>query len=251
MIDIYKKEAQTIFKLETEFFPVLKEEELNYQDMSINSHNDCHERYFTNETNILLNKKRNNDDANTKKSSRFRNDNLKRKCKHLIIENVIQFINNKICKVYKGNIGDGLLIKKLFKLNQSQIINTDVQFNKVFITKTLKDILSQNITSHMTSYDINHNKKVIETIITEKKEEFEKLFNITFIDCLKHFIGNKKIEELNGLTLFSELKEKIISKNIKDGEFYYEQLRRFLIRFENIINKTKPRKKRKKRIQDS
>ena len=219
--------------------------------MSLNSNNDCHERYFAKETKILLNKKRNNVANNTKKSCRFRNDNLKIKCKRLVIDNVMQFINNKIYKVYKGNIGDGLLIKKLFKLNQSQIINTDVLFNKDFITKTLKDILSQNITNHMTSYDINHNKKVIETIITEKKEEFEQLFNITFIDCLKHFIDNKKIEELNGLTLFSELKEKIISKNIKDGELYYEKLRLFLVGFENVIYKTKPRKKRKKLIQDS
>ena len=251
MFDIFKKEEQTIFKLQTELFPQLKEEEINYQDISLNSHNDCHERYFTNETNILLSKKRNNDDINTKKSSKFRNDNLKRKCKRLIIDNVMQYINNKIYKIYKGNIGDGLLIKKLFKLNQSQIINTDAQFNKDFITKTLKDILSQNITNNMTSYDINHNKTVIETIIMEKKEEFEKLFNLTFIDCLQHFIGNKKIEELNGLTLLNELKETIIAKNIKDGEFYYENLRLFLTGFENIIKNTKPRKKRKKGVPDS
>ena len=249
MLDIVKKEVQADLKLETEIFPELQEEN-NYQDMSINSHNDGHERYFAIDANALMNKKRNNYDP-TKKSCKLRNDNLKRKCKHLVIENVLQFINNKIFEVYKGNIGDGLLIKKLFKLNQSPIINTDAQFNKNFITKTLKDILSQNITNHMTSFDINHNKKVIETIIMEKKEEFEKLFNLTFIDCLQHFIGNHKIEELNGLTLFSELKEEIISKNIKDGEYYYEKLRLFLIGFENIIKNTKPRKKRKKGIPDS
>ena len=76
--------------------------------MSLYCNNDCYERYFTKETKILLNKKRNNDNTNTKKSTRFRNDNFKRKCKHLIIDNIIQFINNKIYKIYKGNIGDGL-----------------------------------------------------------------------------------------------------------------------------------------------
>ena len=31
---------------------------------------------------------------------------------------------------------------------------------------------------------------------------FKKLFSITFIDCLKHFIGSQKIEELEGLKEF-------------------------------------------------
>ena len=79
--------------------------------MSLNSNNDCYERYFAKETKILLNKKRNNDNVNTEKSSIFRNDNLKIKCKRLVIDNVMQFINNKIYKAYKGNIGDGLLTK--------------------------------------------------------------------------------------------------------------------------------------------
>ena len=243
MFDIIKKEASTILKLQTEFLSELKEEESHYQEISIN-HNEFHERYFSNETNTLLNKKRNNDNVITK-SCKLRNDNLKRKCKHLVIENVLKFINNKIYEVYEGNIGDGLLIKKLFKLNQSQIINTDVQFNKDFLSKTLKDILSQNITNHMTSYDRNHNKRLIDRIIIEKKEVFEQLFNLTFIDCLDHFIGNKKIKELNGLTLFNELKETIIKKCEKDGELYYENLRIFLTGFANIIKKAKPRKKRK------
>ena len=50
---------------------------------------------------------------------------------------------------------------------------------------------------------IDHNKKVIEKIILEKKDKFEKLFNLTFIECLEHFIGEKNIEELNGITLFT------------------------------------------------
>ena len=72
---------------------------------------------------------------------------------------------------------------------------------------------------------IDHNKKVIDKIISEKKDIFEKIFNLTFIQCLDHFIENKKIEELNGLTLYSELKEEIINKYENDGESYYENLK--------------------------
>ena len=51
----------------------------------------------------------------------------------------------EIYEVYKGNIGIGLTKKKLLKLNQSQKANADAEFNKIFIRKTLKEILSQNI----------------------------------------------------------------------------------------------------------
>ena len=64
---------------------------------------------------------------------------------------------------------------------------------------------------------------------------------------MKHFIEVEHIEELNGLTLFKELKRKILDKYQKDGEAYYENLKIFLKKFEELINKAKPRKKRKKK----
>ena len=75
---------------------------------------------------------------------------------------------------------------------------------------------------------------------------FGGVFDLTFIQCVDHFIENKKIEELNGLTLFGELKERMINKYENDGESYYENLRLFLKSFENKINRAKSRKKRVK-----
>ena len=63
---------------------------------------------------------------------------------------------------------------------------------------------------------------------------------------MDHFIENKHIEELNGLKLFSELKEQILNKYEEDGKSYYENLKIFLKDFENKINRAKPRKKRNK-----
>ena len=210
---------------ETSLFQEQISEENNY-NMTFNSTN---ERYFINAINTLLNKKRENDynPKFEKKHTKFSYDNLKRECKHLVIENVINFVNKKIAEVYEGNIGNGIITKKLLKLNQSQKINSDVEFNKLFINKSLKEILSQNITKKYKLFGQDHNKKVIEKIIVEKKSEFEKLFNITFIECVEHFIGKKKIKDLDGLTLFSELKEQILNKYEKDGESYYENLKMF------------------------
>ena len=196
--------------------------------------------------NKLLGNKREKDiiKQSVEKDNKYRYDNLKRECKHLVIENIMKFINDKIYEAYKGNIGIGLTKKKLLKLNQSQKANADAEFNKIFIRKTLKEILSQNITKQINFFDQDHNKKLIETLLLEKKEQFEQLFNLTFIECLEHFIGDKQIEELNGLTLFSELKDQIIKKHGKEGELYYENLKLFLSDFENKINKAKLRKKR-------
>ena len=90
----------------------------------------------------------------------------------------------------------------------------------------------------------DHNQKVIEKILEEKKDEFENLFNITFIDCLDHFIGKKQIKELEGLTLFSELKEQILEECEDDGESYYKNLEIFLKEFEKRINNAKSKKKK-------
>ena len=214
-------------------------EDLN-QNMTFNGTN---ERYFS-QNSFLKQKRKNSNKKVNRKHTKYSYDNIKRQCKHLVIENVMKFINNKIYEVYDGKIDNGLLKKKLFKLNQSQKTNADVEFNKKFIYRTLKDILSQNITKQISMYEQEHNKKVIEKIITEKKENFEKLFNLTFIQCVEHFIGKKYVKELNGLTLFTELKEEIVNKYENDGESYFENLRLFLIDFENKIIKAKSRKKR-------
>ena len=245
MLEFNEKDNH-IYNQKEKIDSILFQEQNTEDNNQNNTFHSTSERYFITKQNLLLSQKREND-FNPKlkeKHTKFSYDNLKRECKHLVIENVIKFINNKIYEVYEGNIGKGLSIKKLFKLNQTQKINADVQFNKLFINKTLNEILSQDITKKFKFYEHNHNKKVIENLLLEKKDEFEKIFNITFIDCVKHFIGDKEIEELNGLTLFSELKEEIIKKHEKDGESYYENLKLFLKGFENKITRAKSRKKR-------
>ena len=121
---------------------------------------------------ILLGNKRKK--KNNKKHDKFSPDNLKRECKHLVIESVMKFINDKIDEVYGNNIGCGISIKRLFKLNQSQKTNSDVAFNKQFIQKTLKEILSDSISGQIKLYSKDHNKGVINAIIDEKKKNLKK-----------------------------------------------------------------------------
>jgi hypothetical protein len=250
MLDLFSKSNHSIIqqeKISTFNFQESINED-NKQNITLNSTNEIY--FYNTNANIFLNNKikKDNNKKQKPKHTKYSFDNLKRECKHLVIENVMKFINNKIYDAYGGYIDNGLLKKKLFKLNQEQKTNADVEFNKIFINKTLKDILSQNITKQITLYDQDHNKKVIDKIISEKRDIFEKIFNLTFIQCLDHFIENKKIEELNGLTLYSELKEEIINKYENDGESYYENLKLFLKQFQNKINRAKSRKKRKNKL---
>jgi len=224
--------------------------EIIYENINqnITLHSTGEERYFKNNDENLLNNKRKRGPKGCRENGiihdKFSADNLRRECKHLVIESVMKFINQRIYNAYDGNIGDGILKKELVKLEQSQKMNSSVEFNKEFLNKTLKEILSQNITKRIKKYEQEHNKKLINNLLEEKKEEFEKLFNLTFIECLNHFSGNKLIDELNGLTLFSELKDQILTKYEKDGESYFKNLEKFFKEFEQRINNAKPRQKK-------
>ena len=63
-----------------------------------------------------------------------------------------------------------------------------------FLTKSLKEIFSAKISSKYTSFLPNHNEIIIKRALNDKDENkreiFNKLFNLTFIDCLKKFLGN-------------------------------------------------------------
>ena len=119
--------------------------------------------------------------------------------------------------------------------------------------KTLYEIFSEKISGKFTIYPEDHNKIIIQGLINEKDKEkriyFQKLFNLTFSDCLEYLRGDKYIEHLNGLELFSEfyeIKQEYLKK-YNDGEMYVDQLKNYLKEYEKLINKKNPRKSSKKR----
>lgn len=194
------------------------------------------------EDSLMINKKRK---KQAKEENLTRKDNMQRVCKHLVIENIRKYINNKIFLVYEGKIGSGLMKKALFTINQNQKLDSHSKFNKEFLNKSIKDILSEDITARIRYYEKDHNKKVIENLIKDNKEEFENLFNLTFIECLEHFAGVKYIEELKGLKLFNEYKEYIINKYSKNDESFYYNLEAFIKDYRRKINNSNSKKSKK------
>ena len=176
--------------------------------------------------------------------NKFSDDNLSRRCKHIILNYLYIFINYLIKNVY--NVSEENKIQ-LLKINQKQVLNTKVDYNLNFLNKTLKDIYSDNISTKYRNYPPQHNKILIEQLLNEKNETkkniFEKLFSLTFFDCLKYFRGDINIDILDGMVRLDKACENF--KNEKDYEDYMPIFRNFMINFETIIKNKKVRDRKK------
>ena len=192
------------------------------------------------------------DDNNDKKThNKFSDDNLRKKCKNIVLKSILEFINGKIKEQYNNKIGHGKFKKELKILDQEKKVKSTVSFEKSFLNKTLKEIFSGDISARFYNFPRNYNKLMIESLIKDIDEErrkyFIKLFDITFIDCLRYFREDKealKIGELTGLKKISAIKEELITEH---GNEYFETFIYYLQNFEDIINNKRARKRRKEK----
>jgi hypothetical protein len=175
--------------------------------------------------------------------TKYSMDNLMCRIKSIIFDILMKYDNEIISKVYKNNLGNGIKIKQLLKINQSQIKNADVKFNKDLLNKTQGEILSDNITTRISSYPLTHNKNLINELLNEKDENkryrFDKLFNRTLLECIKHIRGSDSIEGLEGLE--KKLEEELSKSD--EEEDYKEMFIYTLNHYESICNNKKSRKK--------
>ena len=185
--------------------------------------------------------------------NKYSDDNIRKKCKNIILKYAFRFINAKIKEIYKGKLGYGRLKKQLRILKHEDKIKSSVEVDKTFLEKSLKDIFSENISNRVSGISPNHNKEIIKSLINDKDKEknkyFNSLFNLTFLNCLNFFIEKEYFKELDGFTRFSSIKESILKKQ---GKAYVELLEYYLNNFKEIINKKKARKKiKKEKISDA
>lgn len=161
-------------------------------------------------TNDIKSDKEENTSSKKSAHTKFSDDNMRKKCKFIVLNHMMNYINQKIKEKYKY-IGHGITMKKIMTINKSQISNAKIDYNQIFMNKTLEEIFSDNISTRYTNYPQNKNEILIKEILNDededKKRYFKKLFSLTFLDCLKHFVNQKSIEELNGLELYEEMKK--------------------------------------------
>ena len=110
----------------------------------------------------------NNDNENSedkKAHNKFSDDNLRKKCKNTILKYTLKFINEKIREKYKSNLGHGKFKKELKILNQEKKAKSTVDFDKSFLTKTLKEIFSSDISARFYNFSKDYNRKLIKSLI--------------------------------------------------------------------------------------
>ena len=199
--------------------------------------------YESQEGKNLLGRKKNNPEKIKKmgKHNKFDDDNLIQEIKQTLMGKVFDCINTTLENIYKNTN------KKLLKINQKQIKNSTVKNNIQFLSISLKDYFSDNISTKYKNYHLDYNKKLIESLLNEENEEiknfFEKLFNLTPLDCLKHFRYEENIKELEGLERLHDSYKKFKEKN--DSEMYIKKYEFYVQNFENIIHMKKGRKPKK------
>ena len=192
---------------------------------------------------LLKEKKEINKNGEKNKNS---SDNLIRRAKKILFEAMMKYDNFIISKCYNNNIGNGLNIKKLLKINHFQIKNTNTIFNKDLLKKSQEKIFSVKISARHTNYPLEHNEILINKLLKEPNEEKRKIFNNlfkkTFKECIQHLTG-KKIEGLNGLEYFykNELLE------LDEDENFKLELENDIYNFKKIFNNKKPRKRKPKK----
>ena len=169
-----------------------------------------------------------------KKHSKYSTDNIIRKIKSYFFIYLLNFINKIIDNKYNGNIGQDILQKQLLKIDNKIFSSKD---DKQLLNKTLEIIFSENISGIYHRYNKTHNKVLIKKLLKEEEDEgkrksFKKLFNLTFIECLKHFRGSEIIEELNGLDHLDNF-----LNLFKDDKDYQDNVKYCINNFEEIIEK--------------
>ena len=215
---------------------------LFYNNTDINNNSD------SNETNIIMNNQliRGRKKTNTKSKGlhdKYSQDNILRRIKCIILINIYNYINKKIYEIYKGKIGKGIFEKKLKKINSKNNLSNSKNNNIELLNKTLKDIFCDNISIRYTNYKNDHNKKIINDLLNEKNEEireqFKKLFSLTFLECLIHFREQKYFEELDGLENLDT-----VCKKFDDDQHYVDLFKYNVLNYEKIIMDKKSRNRK-------
>ena len=107
--------------------------------------------------------------------NKFSDDNIRKKCKHIVLNILFHFINEKINKKYNNQQGKGIFAKKLLAINQKQKSDASILFNKDFLNKSIGDIFSEKISGKYTNFPPYHNKFLINFL---KKDEEKMIINI-------------------------------------------------------------------------
>ena len=204
------------------------------------------ERDEENEESNLIGKKRERKKKGSLikgKHDKYSYDNMCRRIKSNLLKILLTFINSIIYEIYEDEPDYDMEKDKLMQINQKQTVDSNIEFNKNFYKETLEHIFSVKISGKYKKYNPDHNRNLIIKLLNdnniERRQIFHNLFTKTFLECLEHFLGTKKIRELEGMKTFNEYK-----KELKDDKDYLETFEYRLKNYKANIDSKKGRRGR-------
>ena len=133
--------------------------------------------------------------------------------------------------------------KQLFPINKKDLTHSSVEYDKDFLNKKLKEILS-SISEKFTNVLQDENNNLIENLLNlkDKGKYFQELFELSFLDCLKHINGKKDIELLKGLPLLDDI---IKNEMQKLKGFDMDEIKYCIMKYESVVKNKNSRKSKK------
>ena len=131
------------------------------------------------------------EDTSSRIHTEYTPDNIIKKIKGRFIDYLITFFNNMITNKAKAN---EQTLKKINYKKYVNIMNKDSNLN--FLEKPVKDILSEEISPKYSSYSLNWNEKIIESILEKYKDNEGIIFalKMRFIEWIDIFLLKNNIK---------------------------------------------------------
>jgi len=239
-------EVNDIDRIQTNNIALNRINEENNFNIIINSDNhdtDTNSNKYKN----LIDKKRKRGNELINELNEYNPDKILRKIRTMSLRTVIIFINEMIKIIYNNDIRKSILIRQFLEINKKELSHSSVDFDKKFLYKELKEILSENISEKYSNFPPDKNKRLVEELITSEigGPYFQKLFELTFLDCLEHIRGTKTFNELIGLMDIDAMLNYEEFKIDKDQIQTYED---YIYEYENIIKRKKSRNSKYQKI---
>ena len=149
------------------------------------------------------------DDFTKGRHTIFSGDNIIKKIKIKFFEYMNLFLNKVLNSLYLNNSRNIPNKKNLIKSLNYKMINTMKKETELsLLSKTLKEIFSNDISSKFKCLPPNYNKKLIDKILIEEKDNKNIMFafNLTFREWIDIFTHKKEIETIKNFDI-NKMKE--------------------------------------------
>ena len=237
-----KTESSSLLNKDNNIFGIKKDSKENNKEI-INIKDDLGNINIYNEKNEdkNINKKRKR--KNNEDKIYINSNKITKKIRISVLNAIIRFINKKLKIDFNNNLGIGINLKHFLQISKRELSHSKINFDKEFLRKTLKEILSFNISEKYSNYIPTHNKNLVNYLLNldNKGENYKKLFELTFLDCIEYIRGTKYINILNGLDKIDDIIK--YEKYIDEDEM--ENFKYYLLNYESILYGKKTRNSKK------